>query len=167
MQTVKNIRTKSKRRWVTFKQAIREFFFKLFAVRKITKTISKTYYNLVYRTGKELDSIFMVPAEFKKYSNEQIEHALDILVKYKKLSSWCKKIQHNEDGYLLVLTTENCSQSRFYNNIPEEIDLNQVKVETSTPQSLEQINNQPIEPTTIEEPTEDDYYDFEDDGKPF
>ena len=65
--------------------------------------------------------------EFKKYSNEQIEHALSILVKYNKIVSWSYKTQNNEDGYLIILLTENRSQRRILNNIPEEIDLNQVK----------------------------------------
>ena len=126
---MKNIRSKSKRRWVTFKQAIREFFFKLFAVRKIIKIISKTYYDLIYETGTEYSSIFMAPSDFRKYSDKQIEHALNILVKHKKLSSWNKLKKDNEDGYLLVLPTENRSEHRILKAIPPEIDLNKVNIE--------------------------------------
>lgn len=152
---MKNIKSKHKRRWVMFKQRVKDFFFKLFAVRKITKIISKTYYNLVYKTGKDFDSIFMVPDEFKKYSNEQIERALDILVKYNKLASWNKKTQQNEDGYLVVLPTENRSQRRILNNIPEEIDLNNVKTEPVEQKQQEniQLEGQPNKTTAPAEDT--------------
>ena len=176
---MKNIRTNSKRRWIAFKQTIREFFFKLFAVRRITGMISKTYYNLIYNTGKDYDSIFMVPSEFKKYSDEEIEHALNILVKHNKLISWCKTIQHNEDGYLLVLISENRSQRRFYNNIPEEINSNQVKIEqislqpmeTENIKTVEEIKQTPTNNTVITKVEEHAQpiigSELIDDGKPF
>lgn len=146
---MKNIKSKRKRRWVAFKQAIREFFFKLFAVRKITKTISNTYYALLYETGIEYTSLFMVPSDFKKYSNKQIEHALNILVKHKKLASWCNKIRNNADGYLLVLPTENRLERRILNCIPDEIDLNQVNVQ---PISLQPMETSAETPTQTENP---------------
>lgn len=125
------------------KRKLKQWWFKHTVYKKVKKTISKFLYEYRYHTGTNTNQIFMLPDDFKKYSNEQIEFALDMLKTHLELEHWEHKTIKNEDGYLLIISSQNRSQARFSNRFLEEINLNDVKVEpvTQNEQQKQQITH--------------------------
>lgn len=123
------------------KRKLKEWWFKHTVYKTVKKTISKFLYEYRYHTGTNTNQIFMLPYDFKKYSNEQIEFSLDMLKTHAELEHWARKTIENEDGYLLIISSQNRSHARFSNRFLEEINLNDVKVEpvTQNEQQKQQI----------------------------
>lgn len=119
-----------------------QWWFEFWIGRKIWKIISDFLYMYRKHTNTNTYQIFMVPDDFKKYSNEEIERALDIF-KHNGILYWEHKTIKNEDGYLLIISSQNRSHARFSNRFLEEINLNDVKVEpiTQNEQTKQQITH--------------------------
>ena len=129
---MKKIITSKGNRRLRKKRKFSDFIFRHTVLKRVRKTIAKTYYAECFRTNTEIKSLFMVPSEFVKYSNQQIEKAFELLVKHEAIASWEHKTVKNADGYLIVFPVENGSQSRILSHIPEEINLSGEKVEPIT-----------------------------------
>lgn len=114
------------------KRKHKQWWFKHTVYKKVKKTIAKYLYNYRYHTATNTNQIFMLPEDFKKYSNQQIEFALDMLLHDGELERWEPKTIKNQDGYLLIIAAQNRSQARFSSQYLQEIDLNDVQLEPIT-----------------------------------
>lgn len=136
------------------KRKHKQWWFRHTVYKRVKKTITKYLYNYRYHTATNTNQIFMLPEDFKKYSNQQIEFALDMLLRDGELERWESKTIKNQDGYLLIVSSQNRSQERFSSQYLQEIDLDDVQLEPITKQ--DDSNQEPTkvvanEPTT--EPT--------------
>lgn len=107
-----------------------DFWFKLFKLgfmRRILKKILKQ--TTIKNNFKDVNKLQIFPSDFRKLSDEQIERGLDMFVKRCELASWSHIKEQNADGYLVVFSSENRSQERILNRIPEEINLNEINLE--------------------------------------
>lgn len=130
--------SKRRERKLRRKRRLRDWWFKITIYRKVRKKLIKYLYEARYYEDNDTDRIFVVPADFK-YSNEEVEKALKLLLKKGELKQITKAKEENADGYLVVFETENRSQRRISRRVPAEIDLNNVEIE---PVAQKQATNQ-------------------------
>lgn len=162
---------------------LREWWFTNHTAKKMWKRIEKIYKTYYKQTHSitPIEQLRIYPEDFKKLSNETIERGLNLFVKQGGLKSWNKQTVQNADIYLVVFNNENRSQERFSNTkntilsrIPQEIDLNKVKlepisgvytnpganrIEIDKPTKTTEVNSTPTNPE--QEICEDDAENFE------
>ena len=118
-------KNKRARRW----QKIKNFFFRIWPLRKMRKRISKIYYKEQVKREEPIKEL-IIYAHALKYDKAKIEKALTMFVERDELVRFEPvKKGDSKDAYLLIFPTENRSQSRILAEVPEEIDLNSVKLE--------------------------------------
>lgn len=137
------------------KRKFKQWWFKHTVYKKVKKIITKYLYNYRYHTATNTNQIFMLPEDFKKYSNQELEFAFDMLIHDGELERWEAKTIKNQDGYYLIISTQNRSQERFSSQYLQEINLNNVQLEPITKQDkpgqneTKQDNSTPV---TVGEP---------------
>ena len=125
------------------KQAIKNWWFKLFKLRKMRKRIRKVYYKEQLKHKETLSEI-TVYAHIFKYSKEQIERGLELFKQRGELKDYrLLKIGDSKDAYTLVFFDENRSQSIL--KTPDVVDLNKIE--------LQPINQAESTASKAEEPT--------------
>ena len=137
--------SKHRERKLRRKRRLKDWWFKITIYRKVRKKLIKYLYEARYYEGVDTNQIFVTPADFK-YSTEEVEKALKLLVKKGELNQIIPKKEQNLDGYLVVIATENRSQNRISRAVPIEIDLNTIETKPV-------LQNQPEETTTKQQTT--------------
>ncbi|MBQ8886811.1 MAG: hypothetical protein IJW25_01205 [Clostridia bacterium] len=93
------------------------------------KRIRKIYYKEQIKHPEPIEKL-PIYAHIFKYDQKQIEYGLDMFVARGELKSYEKlKIGDSKDAYILIFSPENRSQCEILAAVPEEIDLNNVKLE--------------------------------------
>ena len=149
-------RSKKFKSWL---EKIKNWWFCLTKLKFMRKRIKKIIKSECVRLNIEavsIQEIFIVPSDFKKLSNQQIETGLNLFVKRKELDRWEQKNKENTDRYLLIFPAQNRSESRILNRIPEEINLNDIQLERLPQLEQEKLEEQHLEQTTL---TDDEVYD--------
>lgn len=118
----------------------------------------------------DVNKLQVFPSDFRKLSNEQIERGLDMFVARGELATWSHIKEQNADGYLVVFPDENHLESRIFNRIPQEIDLNNIQLapiydkEQQIAAEPEQTQNEDNPPVQLVESANDYEEDY---SKPF
>ena len=180
MKKILNNRIEKKvKRWQKFS----DWLFRIFKLRKMRKKISKLYYKEQLNRPEPITKLIIYAHVFK-YDKFQIERGFKMFVERGELVSFEPyKKGDSKDAYTLVFDPENRSQSRISVEVPEEIDIEQIIIETinknnPSEESIDAIISKPEETTTsapsvaeikpksteIKNQSEDD---IEYDGKPF
>ena len=98
-------------------------------MRKRIKKIIKAECVRLNIEAVNIQELYIVPSDFKKLSNQQIEIGLNLFVKRKELERWERISKENADRYLVIFPTQNRSESRILNRIPEEININDIQLD--------------------------------------
>jgi len=146
---MKTIRSKRFERKTRRRQKIKDWWFRLFKLRKMRKRIRKIYYKEQLKHDKPI-YIITIYAHAFKYDKKYIEYGLDMFVQRGEIESYeLVKKGDSKDAYTLVFSPENRSQDEILAEVPEEIDLNQIKTEpVPQKQAVESPTEQPTPSAT-------------------
>ena len=153
MKTIRNNRMEKK---VRRSQKFRNWLFRVFKLRKMRKKISKLYYKEQIFHPEPITKL-LIYAHVFKYDKHQIERGLKMFVDRGELKEYFPvKKGDSKDAYILVFSLENRSQSRISAEIPDEIDLNSIKVEPILEkQAVESSTEQSTSAESVAEPITD------------
>ena len=131
------------------RQARQRWLFKVFKLRKMRKRIRKLFYKEQLKHDNPIYKLTVYAHAFK-YDKKQIEYGLNLFVERGEILSYEKiKKGDSKDAYTLVFSSENRSHERILAEVPEEINLNDIKTE---PIAENSTKNQSTASNT-EEPT--------------
>ena len=139
MRNILNRRTERKCRR---RQAIKDWWFRLFKLNRMRKKIREIYYKEQLKSDKPIYRLTIYAHAFK-YDKKRIEYGLDMFVERGELESYeLIKIGDSKDAYTLIFSPENRSQDGFLADVPEEIDLNKVIVKPIQQNISSELQNQ-------------------------
>lgn len=130
-------------------KSIKNWWFRCFKLRRMRKRIKKLYKAEYIKHDKPINKLTIYAHAFK-YDKKQIEHGLDMLVERGELEGYeIIKKGDSKDAYTLVFSFENRSHERILAEVPEEINLNDVKIEPIAKNSMQEQSTASI----AEQPT--------------